>query len=186
MSTDALDVAFICTGNRFRSPLAAALLAAERPDLPLRISSYGTLELGAARALVEAVEFAAAFGADLSAHRSASLAGADLEDSDLVLGFERHHLAAAVVDAKARPERTFTLPELVGLLANASGSHSEAGPVQRARSRIQAAHRSRPPDFRRRRPAELADPLGRPRAVQEKIAEELRAYVFFLASHLFD
>ena len=186
MSKDALDVAFICTGNRFRSPLAAAALAAERPDLSLRISSFGILELGAASALPEAVELAGAFGLDLSAHRAQSVMKADLERFDLVLGFEHHHVAAAVVDAGSRLDRTFTQPELVSLLEMARDPRVTAGPLARACARIRAAHAARPPDFRNRPVPEVADPLGRSRAVQQKIADELRASVSALASRLFD
>ena len=182
---DALHVAFICTGNRFRSPLAAALLAAERPALSLRISSFGTMELGAAPALPEAVELAGAFGLDLSAHRTQSLKEADLARYDLVLGFEQHHVAAAVIDAGARSERTFTLRELVSLLEACPAVRLTGGELARARVRIQAAEAARAADFRRTVP-EVIDPLGHSPTVQRGIAVELRKSVAALASRLFD
>lgn len=185
MSKDALELAFICSGNRFRSPLAAALLAAERPDLSLRIASFGTLDLGAAPALPEAVQMARSFGVDLSMHRARSLAGADLASFDLVIGFERHHIAAAVVEAGASSERTFSLPELVDLLETEQGAVSSAEPFKRARLRIRAAHATRAPGFRSRMP-ELEDPLGRPPATQRRIAEEVRASISALGRRLFD
>jgi protein-tyrosine phosphatase len=186
VSDAAFEVAFICTGNRFRSPLAAALLAAERPDLSLSIASFGTLELGAARALPEAVEIGRSFGVDLSVHRARSLSHTDLEQFELVLGFERHHIATAVVDCRARPDRTFTLPELVGLLEPDSQAHTASKPLERAREHIEAANAARPHGFRNRALPELADPLGRSRSVQWQIAATLRTQVSSLAAHLFD
>ena len=47
--SEPLRVAFVCTGNRFRSPLAAALLESEAEGLPVEIASLGTLDLGASR-----------------------------------------------------------------------------------------------------------------------------------------
>src|SRR5439155_11029532 len=111
-----LQVAFVCTGNRFRSPLAAALLAQKADGLPLRIVSLGTLDLGSEPALPEAVAIAEELGLDLSGHASRNLASVDLEPFDLVLGFERKHVVASVVEAGANIERTFTLPVLVATL----------------------------------------------------------------------
>jgi protein-tyrosine phosphatase len=186
MSKDAFEVAFICTGNRFRSPLAAALLAAERPDLQLPIASFGTLELDRASALPEAVKIGRTFGVDLSAHRVRSLAETDLEDFELVLGFERHHVATAVIDFGARPERTFTLPELVLLLPPVSDVTVAGGALKRARARVREAHAARPAEFRNRSLPELADPLGKSRSAKRQIAEDLRTQVSALADRLFD
>jgi protein-tyrosine phosphatase len=183
----AFDVTFICTGNRFRSALAAALLLAERPPVPLRVGSFGTLELASAPALPEAIELARRFGVDLGEHRSRTLTGADLASSDLVLGFERAHVASAVVDAGARRDVTFTLPEIVQLLEAAPEPPAATSPepAARARARIQAAAAARPVPLGGRPAPELTDPMGRPKAVQRKIGEETRALVSELARRLF-
>jgi low molecular weight protein-tyrosine phosphatase len=176
-------VAFVCTGNRFRSPLAAGLLAAEAQGIPLHVASLGTLELGPVPALPEALEIARAMGVDLSSHRARSVAQTDLEAFELVLGFERAHVAAAVVDAGAHLETTFTLPELVDLLE--AVPDPPPGPrVERARLRIREAHAARPAERNRRVP-ELADPLGRSLRTQREIADQLRALVSTLTQRLF-
>jgi protein-tyrosine-phosphatase len=177
-------VAFVCTGNRFRSPLAAALLAAEAPEVPLQVASLGTLELGPVHALPEALEIGRTMGVDLSQHRAQGIAETNLGRFELVLGFERAHVAAAVVDGGAGLERTFTLPELVDLLEVVPDPTSGGPPVERARVRIRDAHAARPP-VRNRSVPELADPLGRSPRAQREIAQEVRTLVSTLTQRLF-
>jgi protein-tyrosine phosphatase len=180
------DVAFVCTGNRFRSPLAAALLSAATAGLSVNTSSVGVLELGPAPALPEAVGLARTFDVDLAAHRARCLADVDLEQFDLVLAFERMHVRAAVVDAGASIDRTFTLPELVALLEALPEPAAQSDPLERARSRLGQAHASRPPQFRTGRTPEIADPLGRAPHEQRKTAEEVHALIRRLTQLLFD
>ena len=181
-----LQVAFVCTGNRFRSPLAASLLAREADGLPVRIVSLGTLDLGSKPALPEAVAIAEELGLDLSGHASRTLASLDLKPFDLVLGFERMHVMTSVVEAGARLERTFTLPELVGLLRRLPGPPLPTDPVQRALVRIRQAHAVRPPGFRNGPMPELGDPLGKTLQAQRQTAAELSDLVSELAVSLFD
>ena len=180
-----VDVVFICTGNRFRSPLAAALFSAEVDGLPVHTSSLGTLDLGSAGALPEAVAIGSSFGVDLSGHQTRALRQVDLEPLDLLVGFEWAHVQAAIVDGRAAIERTFTLPELVGLLTALPESEAGSVPAEQARARVQQAHALRPAGFMSRRAPEIADPLGRPAATQRRIADELRELVTELAQRLF-
>lgn len=179
------EVGFVCTGNRFRSPLAAALLTAEIGELPVRVCSLGVLELGPAPALPEAIELAETFGLDVSGHRARDLAQLDLEPFDLVVGFERMHVRAAVVDGLARIERTFTLPELVELLESLPHPPSGSDPLDQAGKRVAQAHELRPQGFRTRPVAEIADPLGRSAQEQRRTAHELQTLVERLAKLLF-
>jgi protein-tyrosine phosphatase len=184
MSGDPFRVVFICTGNRFRSPLAEAFFRVEAGAVPVDVRSLGTLELGDAEALPEAVELARQYGVDLTAHRASGLRGIDLSGVDLVVGFERRHMAAAVVEARASIERTFTLPELVGFLTR-QPAPGEPDPQARARAAVRLAHTRRPPDFRRAPVAELADPLGLSPAAQHEVALEVRRLTSALAAELF-
>jgi protein-tyrosine phosphatase len=148
------------------------------------IASLGTLELGPVPALPEAIEVAKSFGLDLSGHRARSITGGELEPYDLVLGFERMHVAAAVVDGGARLDRTFTLPELVELLEAIPATPLRSDALERMRTRIGRAHDARPPDLRTRALPEIQDPLGRTRPAQRKIAAELHERVVRLAGLL--
>ncbi len=156
----AFEIVVICTGNRVRSPAAEGFLRALLGTLPVSVSSAGVLELGEdVPALPEAIDTAAALGLDLSAHRAQCVLRRDLRGADLVIGFERRHVATAVVDAHAHRERTFTMGELVTLLERA-GRPPGRDPVERARQAVAAADALRSGSDEP--PPELADPLGGP------------------------
>jgi protein-tyrosine phosphatase len=152
------ELVVVCTGNRVRSPVAAGFLRMLLADVPAHVSSAGVLDLGPVEALPDAIETATALGLDLSAHRASCVMGRDLSGADLVIGFEQRHVATAVVDAKARRERTFLLTELVQLLERVLPA-TGADPVARAREAIARADALRGG----RQPAaaaEIPDPLG--------------------------
>ena len=182
---DIFDVIVVCTGNQFRSPIVEGLMRASTTRLPLRVTSVGTRNLGAAPALPEAVRLASEFGVDLTAHRAQSLRGFDLSDTDLVIGFELEHVAAAVVEANAKYERTFTILELLSLLGEADVP-DERDPVRRARAAVDSAHKRRPvagaplPSN-----AQIQDPLGGRPTVYRATADQLRTATRLLVDRLF-
>ena len=177
-------IVVVCTGNRFRSPLAEAFIRRLTAGLPVEVSSRGALDLDGAPPLENAVEGAAKLGVDISGHRARCLAGTDLREVDLVLGFERAHVSRAVVDYGAPREKTFTLPELVELLAALPAADPDArGPVERARAVVEQAGRYRRP-FGARLP-ELADPLRASDRVQRDTVGRLYDASAALVRHLF-
>jgi protein-tyrosine-phosphatase len=178
------EIVVICTGNRFRSPLTEALLARAAKGLPVRVRSVGTLDLGPMPVLEEAAAEASRFGIDLSDHRARSMEEHSLEGSDLVLGFERLHVAKAVVEGGARPERTFTVPELVDRLAEIDLPPGP-GSLERMRTVVALADQARSAGGGSAVLPELADPLGRSIDVQRQTAERLQKLVSELAIALF-
>lgn len=182
MARAAFDVVFICTGNRFRSAIAEALLTQLTEGLPVRASSAGTLDLGPAAVLPEALELAPALGIDLTAHRARCIRDVDFRDADLVLGFELIHLATAVVDCGAPRDRSFTLPELVALLPASASAAADGDLVAHAREAVRGAHERRDSDGRR---LELADPLGGSPELFRQTAAEIRVLTERLAAALF-
>lgn len=148
----------------------------------MEIASLGTLDLGPEPALPEAVAIARELKLDLAGHRAHSIRAGELRDQDLVVGFERKHVVASVVDGGAAVERTFTLPELTALFGELGSEASRGG----AQARIRRAHERRPPDFRNTPLAELRDPLGLSAQEQREIARELEVLVDQLAAALFD
>ena len=174
----AFHAVFVCTGNRFRSPLAAAVFRSESERLgaDVEVESYGVLELDGVGALAEALELGEAFGVDLAAHRSRALRPDALGSADVVVGFEHMHVVTAVVDAGATRARAFTLPELVQLLSAVPPGTPDA------RARIAAAGAQRG-SFGN--VAELEDPLGRPHRRQEEIAARVADLSKTLARRLF-
>ena len=163
------DLVVVCTGNRARSPIAEAFLRASLAEVPVRVRSVGTLDVGSLPPLRAAVESARAYGINIRAHRSRGLRRERLEHVDLVLGFERFHLVSATDDCGAPPERVFSMPELVNLLEEIEPPASR-DPVARAREAVGRAHafRIRAPEA----PPEIADPLGgSPRRYRETVAQ---------------
>jgi protein-tyrosine phosphatase len=173
------SVVFICTGNRFRSPIAAAVFAAATVGAPVRVQSVGTIESSGAPVLPEALRAGSLYGLDLAAHRSQPLGAVKLHDADLVIGFERTHIARAVVDGGAPPERSFLAGELVNALERRPFPDSD-DVVERARNAVRlAANRRSDGSWA------VADPLGGPPHVYEETADRVRGLALRLAQLLF-
>jgi protein-tyrosine phosphatase len=177
-------VVFICTGNRFRSPIAESALRAAAADLPVEVTSVGTLNLGPVAALEEAVSEAAKIGLDVSAHQARWLGDAQIiGDADLILGFERRH-ALAALESGAPPERTFLLLELVMLLEGGEPLPA-SDPVEHARQAVAQAHHRRLRDRTFVPPPGLKDPLGRPDEYKRYVAERVHSLARSLVTQLF-
>jgi protein-tyrosine phosphatase len=182
-AADRFRIVVVCTGNRFRSPLAEHILRRETEGLPVSVRSVGVLDLGGIEALPEALAAAQELGLDLSAHRTCVLAPEPLAGADLVVGFERAHVARAVVAGRAPLERTFTLPELVGLLPPEPPEGDE-DPVARARALVASVAVGRT-DPRTAPVPELADPLGHSPSFFGRTAEQVDELSRRLVTQLF-
>ena len=181
---DTFSIAFVCTGNRFRSPLAEAFVHQLTLGLPVTVGSYGTLPLENAAPLPEAVEIALWCGISLSDHRTRYLNNASLEDVDLLLGFEPAHIRQAVVDAKAPRERSFTMRDFVPLLPAAGLAAPEEEVVKRARSLVAAAG-ERLAELQNPTMSAMRDPFGGPWKVYRQTASEIRDLSLTLVERLF-
>ena len=182
-SSDEFGVVVICSGNRFRSPLAEAVLRRAAEGFQVRVRSFGTMDLPSGRVLPEALELAPGYGLDLTFHRSQPLAGQDLSEADLVIGFEQSHVSRAVVDSGARRERTFLITELVAAL-DETAQPAEDGVVERARAVVRQADEER--KAAHRIPQEIADPIGGPEAGYRRTADEVYRLTTRVAERLFD
>ena len=182
MSNGSFDVVFVCTGNRFRSPLAAEAFRSATLGLPVQVESFGTIDVGPAEALPPALRAAHELGLDLAAHRARCLVGADLRDTELVVGFELRHVAAAVELGGSSLARTFLLPELLDLLDRA-GPVGDGSPAARAAEAVAGAHATR--TVGPRRLDEIDDPFSLPPDRQRAIAGEVFDATRRLAARLF-
>jgi protein-tyrosine-phosphatase len=160
------------------------LLRSLGAGLPLELHSYGLYDLGPEPPLREALVAAERLEIDISQHRARPLEGENLAASDLVLGFERIHVATAVVDAGARRERTFTLPELVELLEDTE-LPAATDPVERAREAVSAAHERRAAIGPAEIIPEVADPWSQPNAVYAETARAVDVLCRRLVRRLF-
>ena len=139
-------------------------------DVDARVRSAGLLDAGleAARHSVDVVK---ARGLDLSAHRSRTMTKAIVEEADLVLGMARSHVREAVLAAPDAWPKTFTLKELVRL-GDKVGPRQPGQPLEEwlaraGEGRNQAALLGASPTD------DVADPIGHPRPVYEKLVAEL-------------
>jgi protein-tyrosine-phosphatase len=177
------ETVFLCTGNRARSPLAAALLLRRVDSAALSVRSLGTLDVGPLPPLPEAVAAGRRLGVEIDSHRAATLQQGELAGVDLVIGFEPFHVSAAVVDGRAPRERVFSILELVELLRRIEREVAIGDVDEDPRMLIAAAHARRSGDFLSV-PA-IEDPWGRPPAQMRRTAERLDALVEVVARVLF-
>ena len=176
-------ILFLCTGNRCRSPIAEGFVRAHAASLPVEVSSAGLLDLGPAPPLPEVLQAGLSVGLDVSSHRARALADVALEELDLIIGLERSHVAAAVVEKGAPYENTFTLVELVRLLESIDAPE-ETDPDDRARAALKRAHDARAgADFV---PGEdIQDPFGGPEKGYIKMATQVHSLTERLLAGLF-
>jgi protein-tyrosine-phosphatase len=180
---DTFSIAFVCTGNRFRSPLAEAFVHRLTLELPVSVDSYGTLELENAPPLPEAAEIALSCGISLVDHRTRYLNNASLEDVDLLLGFEPAHIRQAVVDGQAPRERSFTIgdsfpPPADGLVL------PDDDVVKRARSLVATAG-DRLAELQNPKMSSMRDPFGGSWKLYRQTASDVRDLSVALVERLF-
>jgi protein-tyrosine-phosphatase len=167
-STAPFQVAFVCSANRFRSALAEGVCAHLLAGTGVQVTSYGMLDLPEGAPSKTAVKVAGKLKVDLSGHRSRHLKPGVLSGANVVIGFDRSHLSAAVVEGGAQPDRTFLLTELVQLLL-AAGAGTTLGQVS-PDEMVQRLHPARQligngPVFK-----PIADPAKQSPAVQKAVA----------------
>jgi protein-tyrosine-phosphatase len=181
---DSFEIVVVCTGNRFRSPIVASLLRQAAGDVAVDVQSTGTVDVGPVAALPEAVTAAHELGVDLRDHVARQVTPDAVTSADLVIAFERAHVAMCVIDLRVPRERVFTLPELADLLERIPPV-AETDPVRAARLAVAAAHSVRMSDPWENRLAEIRDPLGQGTDVRAQIVAELHDATRRLGERLF-
>ncbi len=106
------SILFVCTANRVRSPLAAAVASrvVAESGLPISISSAG-LMAGGFPADPDMAHVARKRGYDLSGHVSRQVDAAMLEHSDLIIAMTGAHVVDLVGMALGTTRRILTLRE---------------------------------------------------------------------------
>ena len=96
------SILFVCTANRFRSPLAAAMLTQALEEMGFgnywRVTSCGTWATPGQPALQAAVSAARRFGIDLSGHLSTRVSRPLIAEYDLVLVMQASHREALLTE----------------------------------------------------------------------------------------
>ena len=111
-------IAFVCTRNRFRSPLAAAILQRELSDRNIPgewvIESAGSWVHDLVPPTPEAFIEAAKRCLDISSHTAQSIEALDLDSIDFLLVMEQGQKESILLDFPQLTNRTFLLSELSG------------------------------------------------------------------------
>ena len=111
-------IVFLCTRNRFRSPLAAAMLKQELAarNLPgeWTVESAGSWVHDLIPATPEAFFEAEKRGLDISSHISLGIEALDLDSIDLLLVMEQGQKESISLDFPKLSEKTYLLSELSG------------------------------------------------------------------------
>jgi protein-tyrosine phosphatase len=111
------SVLFVCTANRFRSPLAAALLQHSLEKMGMaeawRIGSAGTWGTPGQPVLASVSEAAQGLGLDLSGHRSARVSRQLLSNYDLILVMQASQKESLVSEFPHLGEPIYLFSELV-------------------------------------------------------------------------
>ena len=150
--------------------LLKARLESVAPDV--HVHSCGLLEDGR-EATPDGVAVLAKRGIDLSGHRSRKITTELIRDADVIIGMSRRHVAEASVTVPDAWGKVFTLKELVR-------RGEEVGPRKAGQSMadwLVEVHwgRTRQDMLGSSREDDIADPIGKPRAVYEKTADEIDA-----------
>ena len=109
------SILFVCTANRFRSPIAEIAFATEsnkrKIDRYLTISSAGTWTMDGLPATTEAQEEAVTHGLNLTLHKSRVITKKILTQADLVLVMEHNHKEAIIQEFPFSAPKVFLLSE---------------------------------------------------------------------------
>lgn len=127
------SILFICTANRYRSPIAAACFQAELmkrgQEMSWSVGSAGTWAIDGYPAMPDAVLEARQLGLDIREHRSRLITADMLQESDLVVVMERGHKEALQVEFKAYRHKVVLLSEITE-----GNSYDIADPVMDSRN----------------------------------------------------
>ena len=112
------SILFVCTANRFRSPIASLYFAREvvrhGDDKLFRISSAGTWTMPDQPVTSEALTLAKKYELNLSLHKSRPVTKRILSSADLILVMETGHLESLTHEFPAIGDRVYLLSEAAG------------------------------------------------------------------------
>lgn len=175
-----VEILVVCTANRCRSPLAAAMLtdALVRRGWAPTVTTAGLKRAGQP-VTHNTATIATRYGLDLTGHRSSTLAPEALDAADLVLGMERVHVREVVALERRTWPRTFTLKGLVRR-AETAGPRRADEPFADWLARMGEGRM--PADLLGDDPEDtVTDPTGGTLAEHGDLAEELQDLVTRLA-----
>jgi len=110
------SILFVCTANRFRSPIAAIAFARQvvkrGDDHHISISSAGTWTVTGLPATSDALKQAQKYSLNLSLHKSRLISQEILSESDLVLVMDANHKEGITHEFPAVANKVYLLSEV--------------------------------------------------------------------------
>ena len=115
------ELLFVCTSNKFRSPLAAAYFLKKikenssfikNPEENWHVSSAGTWTEEGQPVAPYLLERAYEMGLDLSAHRTREVTAEMLSAADLIFVMEKNHREMLIIEFPESAKKIFLLGEL--------------------------------------------------------------------------
>ena len=169
--SEPLRVLSVCTHNRTRSVMTGALLQRQlvRLHVPATVDTAGTQPDGQP-AMERAVRMLAERGIDVSEHRSQPLTEDLVLGSDLIVTAERAHVVNIAGRWPGVFAATFTLPEIVALVAD---DERNGRPVTEWLAEVSAERRTGLDYFDALDIGEIEDPTGRQPAVWDRVFAEI-------------
>lgn len=179
------EILTVCTGNICRSPLAELMLRNQLEDLPAKIHSAGTYDLGASRMTSDAQRLAVLGGVspeEAKEHRSTLLLEPMAKTPDLILTMTRDHRRHVLQLAPARMRFAFTIREFARIAASVPDPEiqrraAEAGDDPSARLRaavaVVSSHRGAAPAPRAPEDDDVIDPYRHPWETYQLMASQL-------------
>jgi protein-tyrosine phosphatase len=112
-----ISILFICTGNQFRSPIAAEAfreqLVRDGRSTQWLVTSAGTWTSNGLPAPRDAMQLARSFGVNIEAHSTRSLDKDLLEDADVILVMETGHKESIQVEFPFSRNKVHLLSQVV-------------------------------------------------------------------------
>ena len=111
------NILFVCTGNQFRSPIAAAYLRQRLEERGVRdwqVESAGTWAIPRLGPSAEAIRDADGLGLDIRDHVSCMVDEEVLRDAGLIITMEKGQKEALLTEFPGCGGRTYVLSELLG------------------------------------------------------------------------
>jgi len=111
------SVLFVCTANRYRSPIAEVCFRDEllkRNDAQnWNVLSAGTWTTDGLPAVSDAIRRASQFGLSIQSHRSRAITPDFLQQADLILVMEQGHKEALQIEFQFARQKIYLLTEVV-------------------------------------------------------------------------
>ena len=126
-----VTVLFVCTGNQYRSPIAATAfrqqLLCDGREAHWRVNSAGTWTVPGQPVLPLAVELARSVGLDIAGHTTRVVNAPLLEESDLVLVMEAGHKESIQVEFPFARQKVYLLAQVLDGIAYDIADPARAG-----------------------------------------------------------